>query len=437
MWLIGNNSLWDCIVFFVVGQVVDYEDLVYFEFVGFFNKFVVFKFNGGFGIFMGCVGFKLVIEVCDGMFFFDMFVCQVEYFNCSYGFNVFIFFMNFFNIYDDIVVIIKKYEGYNVDIFIFNQLRYFRIFKDFFFLVFKFFDFVFYDWYFFGYGDVFEFFYNFGVFDQFIDCGIEIIFFFNVDNFGVVVDFCIFQYMVESEVEYIMELINKIKVDVKGGIIIDYEGSVCFFEIVQVFKEYVNEFKFIKKFKYFNINNIWMNVKVIKCVVENNEFEMEIIFNGKIIFGDKKGELDISIFQLEIVVGVVIKYFKNVYGVNVFCCCFLFVKICFDLMFVKFDFYIVKYGQFQMSIVCFGDVFLIKFGGDFKKVFDFQKCIFSIFKIIEFDYFIIIGVVNFGCGVVFKGIVIIVVIEGQIIDIFLGFIFENVVVQGSLCLFEY
>ena len=41
-----------------------------------------------------------------------------------------------------------------------------------------------------------------------------------------VVDLNILQHMVESRSEYIMELTDKTKADVKGGTIIDYEGRV-------------------------------------------------------------------------------------------------------------------------------------------------------------------------------------------------------------------
>jgi len=202
-------------------------------------------------------------------------------------------------------------------------------------------------------------------------------------------------------------------------------------------KEHVNEFKSIKKFRYFNTNNIWMNVKAIKRVVEDNELEMEIIPNGKTIPGDKKGESDISIIQLETAVGAAIRHFRNAHGVNVPRRRFLPVKTCSDLMLVKSDLYMVKHGQLQMSANRFGDAPLIKLGGDFKKVSDFQKRIPSIPKIIELDHLTITGAVNLGRGVTLKGTVIIVATEGSTIDVPPGSILENVVVQGSLRLLEH
>ncbi|KAK7923959.1 UTP--glucose-1-phosphate uridylyltransferase [Apiospora marii] len=433
----GNAVDWDRIAPPAQGQVVDYEDLANSESVNFLNKLAVLKLNGGLGTSMGCVGPKSVIEVRDGMSFLDLSVRQVEYLNRTYDTNVPFILMNSFNTNDDTAAIIKKYEGHNVDIMTFNQSRYPRILKDSLLPAPKSFDSAVSDWYPPGHGDVFESLYNSGVLEKLIERGIEIIFLSNVDNLGAVVDLRILQHMIESESEYVMELTNKTKADVKGGTIIDYEGSVRLLEIAQVPKEHVNEFKSIKKFKYFNTNNIWMNVKAIKRVVENDELEMEIIPNGKTIPGDKKGESDISVIQLETAVGAAIRHFRNAHGVNVPRRRFLPVKTCSDLMLVKSDLYALKHGQLQMSASRFGDAPLIKLGGDFKKVSDFQKRIASIPKIVELDHLTITGNVNLGRGVVLKGTVIIVATEGSTIDIPPGSILENVVVQGSLRLLEH
>ncbi|KAI7706954.1 putative UTP--glucose-1-phosphate, partial [Hortaea werneckii] len=208
-------------------------------------------------------------------------------------------------------------------------------------------------------------------------------------------------------------------------------------EIAQVPKQYVNEFKSIKKFKYFNTNNIWMNIRAVKRVVENNELTMEIIPNGKSIPADNKGEADLSIIQLETAVGAAIKHFKNAHGVNVPRRRFLPVKTCSDLMLVKSDLYTLKHGQLVMDPNRFGPAPLIKLGSDFKKVSSFQSRIGSIPKILELDHLTITGPVNLGRGVVLKGTVIIVADQGSTIDIPPGSVLENVVVQGSLRLLEH
>jgi len=433
----GNEIDWSRIAPPKPEQVVDYNSLGNTESVEFLNKLAVLKLNGGLGTSMGCVGPKSVIEVREGMSFLDLSVRQIEYLNRTYDVNVPFLLMNSFNTDSDTANIIKKYEGHNIDIMTFNQSKYPRVLKDSLLPAPKNADSKISDWYPPGHGDVFESLYNSGVLDKLLERGIEIIFLSNADNLGAVVDLNILQHMVESKAEYIMELTDKTKADVKGGTIIDYEGQARLLEIAQVPKQYVNEFKSIKKFKYFNTNNIWMNLRAVKRVVENNELAMEIIPNGKSIPADKKGEADISVLQLETAVGAAIRHFKNAHGVNVPRRRFLPVKTCSDLMLVKSNLYRLEHGQLVMDPNRFGPAPLIKLGSDFKKVSSFQSRIPSIPNIVELDHLTITGAVNLGRGVTLKGTVIIVATEGSTIDVPPGSILENVVVQGSLRLLEH
>jgi UTP--glucose-1-phosphate uridylyltransferase len=433
----GTTLTWDRIQPPNPDQVVEYNDLGNSASVDFLNKLAVIKLNGGLGTSMGCVGPKSVIEVRDGMSFLDLSVRQIEHLNHTYDVNVPLVLMNSFNTDDDTQSIIKKYEGHNIDIITFNQSRYPRILRDSLLPAAKSYSSPITDWYPPGHGDVFESLYNSGTLDKLLERGVEYVFLSNADNLGAVVDLRILEHMVNTKAEYIMELTDKTKADVKGGTIIDYEGKVRLLEIAQVPKEHVNEFKSIKKFKYFNTNNIWMNLRAVKRVVEESALEMEIIPNAKSIPADKKGEADISIIQLETAVGAAIRHFKNAHGVNVPRRRFLPVKTCSDLMLVKSDLYTLKHGQLVMDPNRFGPAPLIKLGSDFKKVSDFQAHIPSIPRILELDHLTISGKVNLGRGVTLKGTVIVVATEGSTIDIPPGSILENVVVQGSLRLLEH
>ena len=433
----GNSIDWSKINPPAPEQVVSYDKLPNTDAVDFLNKLAVIKLNGGLGTSMGCVGPKSVIEVRDGMSFLDLSVRQIEYLNRTYDVNVPFVLMNSFNTDDDTASIIKKYEGHNIDILTFNQSRYPRVLKDSLLPAGKSFKSQLSDWYPPGHGDVFESLYNSGMLDQLIERGVEYIFMSNADNLGAVVDLRILQHMVETKAEYIMELTDKTKADVKGGTIIDYEGKARLLEIAQVPKQYVNEFKSIKKFKYFNTNNIWMNVKAIKRVVEENALELEIIPNEKSIPADKKGEADLSVLQLETAVGAAIRFFKNAHGVNVPRKRFLPVKTCSDLMLVKSNLYTLSHGQLMIDPNRFGPAPLIKLGSDFKKVAQFQKRIGQIPNIVELDHLTVTGDVNFGRGIVLKGTVIIVATENSTIDIPPGSVLENCVVQGSLRILEH
>ena len=73
----------------------------------------------------------------------------------------------------------------------------------------------------------------------------------------------------------------------------------------------MDEFKSIKKFKIFNTNNLWINLKAIKRVLDNQTLSLEIIVNGKTLDNGAK------VIQLETAVGAAIKHFKGAHGINV------------------------------------------------------------------------------------------------------------------------
>ncbi|ANB12856.1 UTP glucose-1-phosphate uridylyltransferase [Sugiyamaella lignohabitans] len=431
----GNTLEWDRIQPPQADQVIDYGSLPANEDgTKYLNKLAVLKLNGGLGTSMGCVGPKSIIEVRDGKSFLDLSVRQIEHLNRQYDADVPFILMNSFNTDEDTSTIIKKYQGHKINIKTFNQSRFPRVFKDSLLPVPKSYEDRIDSWYPPGHGDLFESIAASGVLDQLIAEGKEILFVSNGDNLGAVVDFPILKHMVENDSEYIMELTDKTRADVKGGTIIDYDGSVRLLEIAQVPKEHVEDFKSIKKFKYFNTNNLWINLKAIKRVVEKNELAMEIIPNSKTI---AIGNSDFQVLQLETAVGAAIRHFKGAHGVNVPRRRFLPVKTSSDLMLVKSDLYSLTQGRLEISPLRYGGAPLIKLGPHFKKVSDFQARIPHIPQIVELDHLTITGNVTLGKGVTLKGTVIIVCEEGKKIDIPKGSVLENVVITGNLSILEH
>jgi len=90
---------------------------------------------------------------------------------------------------------------------------------------------------------------NSGLLDKLIAAEKEYIFISNVDNLGAVVDLNIMQEMIDCQAEYVMEVTDKTKADIKGGTIIDYEGKVRLLEVAQVPKDHMDEFCSTRKFK--------------------------------------------------------------------------------------------------------------------------------------------------------------------------------------------
>lgn len=77
----------------------------------------------------------------------------------------------------------------------------------------------------------------------------------NIDNMGATVDLPILNFLMnppaEQETpEFLMEVTDKTRADVKGGTLIQYDGRLMLLEIAQVPKDYVDEFKSVSKFRY-------------------------------------------------------------------------------------------------------------------------------------------------------------------------------------------
>ena len=75
------------------------------------------------------------------------------------------------------------------------------------------------------------------------------------------VDERILQHMIDTKADFIMEVTDKTKADVKGGTLIDYDGTIRLLEVAQVPNEHIEDFKSVRKFKIFNTNNLWIKLK--------------------------------------------------------------------------------------------------------------------------------------------------------------------------------
>ena len=397
------------------------------------DKLVVLKLNGGLGTTMGCTGPKSVIEVREEMTFLDLTVRQIEHLNTTYGANVPILLMNSFNTDEDTYKVIQKYQSHNVNIITFNQSKFPRIAKETLLPLAQSLNNK-ADWYPPGHGDIYDALYHSGYLKSLMGQGKEYVFISNIDNLGATVDLDILNYLcnVDPVCEYVMEVTDKTRADVKGGTLIDYEGNLRLLEIAQVPQDHVEEFKSITKFRIFNTNNLWMKLSAISDLVEEQSMSLEVITNNKNIDG-------VNLIQLETAVGAGIKHFNGAIGINVPRSRFLPVKGTSDLFMVKSNLYSIKHGSLVMSSLrLFPSVPLIKLGDEhFKKVGNFMPRFASIPNIVELDHLTVTGDVTFGKGVTLKGTVIIVANHGSRIDIPAGAVLENKIVSGNLRILDH
>ncbi|OBZ68207.1 putative UTP--glucose-1-phosphate uridylyltransferase [Grifola frondosa] len=407
----SKELVWDRIKSPAADQIVPYDNLPTAIDPQSLNKLAVLKVNGGLGTSMGMTGAKSALEVKDDMTFLDLTVRQIEHLNTTHRVDVPLILMTSFNTHEDTLRIIKKYANQQLRITTFNQSRYPRIDKETLLPAPKNANDEKTKWYPPGHGDLYNALLHSGVLDQLLAEGKEYLFVSNSDNLGAVVDQSILQHMIDTNAEFIMEVTDKTKADVKGGTLIDYEGNVQLLEIAQVPSEHVEEFKSVRKFKIFNTNNLWINLKALKRVMENDGMELEIIVNPK--------------------------HFRNAHGINVPRTRFLPVKSCSDLLLIKSDIYSLEHGQLVISENrMFGTTPVIKLGDHFKKIAQFQKRFKKIPKIIELDHLTVTGDVYFGRNVTLRGTVIVVANEGQRIDIPDGCVLENRLLSGNLTMTE-
>ena len=195
--------------------------------------------------------------------------------------------------------------------------------------------------------------------------GREVCFMSNIDNLGAIVDFKILKSFMQHQNEFIMEVTDKTRADVKGGTLIQYEGKLRLLEAAQVPKGHEEDFKSVKKFNVFNTNNLWISLPAIKTVIENKSLDMEIIVNPKSLDGG------INVLQLETAVGAAMKCFQKGRGINVPRSRFLPVKKTSDLLLIMSNLYTLNHGYLSMcSERMFLTTPLVKLGDqNFKKVY--------------------------------------------------------------------
>lgn len=236
----------------------------------------------------------------------------------------------------------------------------------------------------------------------------------------------------EKHIEFVMEVTDKTRADVKGGTLINYENKLRLLEIAQVPKEHVDDFKSVKTFKFFNTNNIWAKLDSIERVLNERTLNMEIIVNNKTL------ENGVRVIQLETAVGAAMKCFEGI-GINVPRSRFLPVKKTSDLLLVMSNLYSLRSGSLAMSPQrMFPTTPLVKLGENhFSKVKEFLGRFANIPDLIELDHLTVSGDVTFGRGVSLRGTVIIIANHGDRIDIPAGAILENKIVSGNMRILDH
>jgi len=169
-----------------------------------------------------------------------------------------------------------------------------------------------------GHGDIYMALVTSGMLDELLTEGYRYTFISNADNLGAVLDKSLLGYFAKNKLPFMMEVADRLEVDKKRGHLArTIEGHSVLREIAQCPSGHIDMFQDISKYKYFNTNNIWLNLETLKEVMKkrNNILGLSLIRNLKL--ADPRKVTSTPVYQLKIVMGSVISVFKDVQAVRV------------------------------------------------------------------------------------------------------------------------
>ncbi len=281
------------------------------------KKVVLIKLNGGLGTSMGLNGPKSQLKIKDGLNFIDITVNQIQKFNETYHVDVPLIFMNSFNTHEDTEKNLDKLSFKNTSLprsFIENKSPKIRKLDtdvkttyepaeypsnpDL-------------EWSPPGHADVYPALLNSGLLDEIYHQGYEFIFISNIDNLGAVMSPEILQQVFHNPSSFLMEVAYRTENDKKGGHLALKDGKLILRESAQVSKEDTEDFQDFHKYKFFNTNSIWINVRDLIKLLQKGQgiLDLPIILNEKNI--NPQDPSSEKIIQLETAMGSAISLFDD------------------------------------------------------------------------------------------------------------------------------
>ncbi len=299
------------------------------------DRLAVIKLNGGLGTGMGLKKAKSLLPVKGNLSFLDIIIQQILCLRNSYQCQLPLIFMNSFNTRQDSLEVIDKYpdikkQSMSLD---FVQNKFPKIRKDNFEGLKLENDTL--NWNPPGHGDIYSCLNTEGIIDELLDQGIHYLFISNADNLGAQVDLKLLTYMADHQIPFIMEVCERTEMDKKGGHLAQtFEGQLILREIAQCPDEELLEFQNISLYHYFNTNNLWIDIRVLKDLMQQNGGKLFL----PLIVNPKKVE-EIDVYQLETAMGSAISLFEGAKALCVPRDRFVPVKKTQDLLMVWSDIY--------------------------------------------------------------------------------------------------
>lgn len=371
---------------------------------------VVIKLNGGLGTGMGLQGPKSLLTVGRGLNFLDLIVRQLLELRRRSGTSVRLLLMNSFSTSRETMSYLAKYRSEGLAETSDVELMQNRVPKI--------------DaqtlgpvswpadpeleWCPPGHGDLYPALAGSGWLDRLLAEGVRYAFVSNSDNLGAVLDPVILAHFAASDAPFLMEVTRRTPSDSKGGHLAarKSDGRLLLREVAQCPAEDLAAFQDIGRHRYFNTNNLWIRLDLLKRALETNDgaLPLPMIRNNKTV--DPRDKSSASVIQLETAMGAAIECFEGASAIEVPRSRFAPVKTTADLLALRSDAYDVREdGQVMLAASRNGIPPNISLSEDYKLVDGLDRL--DTPSLIDCHSLKIKGPVRLEAGVVIRGDVVI------------------------------
>lgn len=194
-----------------------------------------------------------------------------------------------------------------------------------------------------GHGDVYAALFASGALEALLTEGVRYALIRNVDNLGAGMNPELLGYFVARKLPFLMEVAEKTPADVKGGHLARRRADhrLILREAAQCPKEELSAFQDIRRYRFFNTNNVWIRLEVLReAILERGGIDLPMIVNPKTL--DPRDETTPAVYQIETAMGAAISFFEEAAAVRVPRSRFLPVKTCNDLLAVRSDCFVLN-----------------------------------------------------------------------------------------------
>lgn len=194
-----------------------------------------------------------------------------------------------------------------------------------------------------GHGDLYAALAGSGRLETLLERGVRYLFASNSDNLGATLDLAILDAFATSGAPFLMEVTRRTAADRKGGHLCRDRktGRLRLREVAQCPKGDLEAFQDVKKHRFFNTNNIWIDLHQLReaLAAQGGSLPLPVIFNAKTV--DPRDKESAKVVQLETAMGAAIEAFAGAAALVVPRFRFMPVKTTSDLLGLRSDAYTV------------------------------------------------------------------------------------------------